>query len=478
MRRPSYVLSTLLLATIAPVAHPQQRDGADWPNYGRDVGGSRYSPLAQITRQNVGTLQTAWTFHTGEGELKVQHGGTPALETTPILVDGTLYLSTPLGRVIALDPATGAERWRSDPKIDVNGGYGDFANRGVATWRDRRAAAGASCARRIFIATIDARLLAIDARNGSPCKGFARQGSIDLRAGLRIPPFEFPAYEETSPPLVVNDLVVVGSAIADNSRAAPASGEVRAYDARTGTLRWTWDPIPQSASDPAYATWENGSAARTGAANAWSALVADVDRGIVFIPTSSAAPDYFGGLRKGSNRYANSLVALQASTGKMLWHFQTVHHDLWDYDNASPPALATVRKNGRDVPAVIQTTKTGMMYILNRETGEPLFPVEERAVPASDLPDETAWPTQPFTAVTPPLVPHRVSEDDMWGPTPAAREACVAQLKTLRNEGIFTPPSGQGTLAVPSNIGGAHWGGVAVDAVRQAASFRPQVHWR
>ena len=466
MRRHFFVVRLILLAAaVAPVG-AQQADGKEWPNYGRDAGGSRYSPLAQITRENVSQLASAWTFHTGEAELKLERGGSPALETTPILVDGTLYVTTPLGRVIALDPATGIERWRFDPKIDVKGGYGDFANRGVSTWRDRRAATGSACARRIYIATIDARLIALDARGGAPCAEFGVQGTIDLRLGLRLAPFEFSAYEETSPPLVVNDLVVVGSAIADNSRAAPASGEVRAFDARTGRLRWTWDPIPQSPSDPAYSTWEDGSAARTGAANAWSALVADAERDMVFIPTSSAAPDYFGGLRKGSNRYANSVVALRASTGQMVWHFQTVHHDLWDYDNASPPALATVMLNGRRIPAVVQTTKTGMMFILNRETGVPLFPVKERPVPASDLPDEKAWPTQPFTTVTPPLVPHRLAEADVWGGTAAERDGCLVQLHGLRNEGIFTPPSLQGTLAIPSNIGGAHWGGVAIDVTR------------
>ncbi|MEP7344911.1 MAG: pyrroloquinoline quinone-dependent dehydrogenase [Gemmatimonadaceae bacterium] len=466
MRHHAFAITPILLAAAAASAAGQQQEGADWPNYGRDAGGSRYSPLKQITRKNVSQLAVAWTFHTGEGELKLQRGGSPALETTPILVDGTLYVTTPLGRVIALDPSTGTERWRFDAKINVNGGYGDFANRGVSTWRDRSATTGEPCARRIMIATIDARLIALDAKDGALCEGFGTNGTINLRLGLRLAPFEFSAYEETSPPLVVNDLVVVGSAIADNSRAAPASGEVRAFDARSGKLLWTWHPIPQSASDPAFSTWEDSSAARTGAANAWSALVADAERDLVFVPTSSAAPDYFGGLRKGSNRYANSVVALRASTGQMVWNFQTVHHDLWDYDNASPPALATVTKDGRSIPAVIQTTKTGMMFILNRETGEPLFPVEERRVPASDLPDEAAWPTQPFTTVTPPLVPHRLTEDDVWGSTPAERDACLAQLHTLRNEGIFTPPSsgGGGTLAIPSNIGGAHWGGVAIDA--------------
>jgi quinoprotein glucose dehydrogenase len=457
---PYALLLSLAAGTTAPSA-------SDWPAYGRDAGGSRYSPLARITRENVAGLEVAWTYHTGEAGVTVRRGRPPALEATPLVVDGTMYLSTPLGRAIALDPATGRERWRYDPGVDPDRGYGDFASRGVAHWRDGRAPAGAACARRIFLATIDARLIAVDAGTGRPCAGFGAQGVVDLRRGLRVPPFEFSAYEMTSPPAVIGDLVVAGSAIADNSRLAPASGEVRAFDARTGALRWSFDPIPQDASDPASATWRDGSAARTGGANVWSVIVADPERDLVFLPTSSAAPDYFGGRRLGENRYANSVVALRGSTGRLVWHFQTVHHDLWDLDNAAPPALTTVVKAGERVPAVVQATKSGMVFILHRETGEPLFPVDERPVPRSDVPGEEASPTQPFTTVTPPLSPHRFTADDAWGPTPAARAWCREQMAALRNEGPFTPPSLQGTLVLPSNIGGAHWGGVAADETRR-----------
>ena len=322
---------------------------------------------------------------------------------------------------------------------------------------------GEACARRIFVATIDARLFALDATTGKPCLGFGSGGVVDLRAGLRVAPFEFQAYEETSPPAVVGDLVIVGSGVADNAMLAPASGEVRAFDARTGRLQWTFDPIPQDSTDPAYKTWQNGSAKRTGAANVWSVIVADPERDLVFLPTSSPAPDYFGGMRLGDNRYANSIVALRASTGKVVWHFQTVHHDIWDFDNASSPALVTVTKDGKSIPAVIQTGKSGMLFVLDRVTGEPIFPVEERAVPASSVPGEVASPTQPFTTVTPPLVPLRYSADDAWGPTPEAKAACHDLLAALKNDGPFTPPSLQGTLQQPGNIGGAHWGGVAID---------------
>jgi quinoprotein glucose dehydrogenase len=456
----------MLLGPLQAAA--QSIPASDWPTYGRDPGGSRFSPLTRITRDNVARLQVAWVYRTGDSGVQTR-GRPPALEATPLMVDGTMYLSTPTGRVIALDPTTGRERWRFDPEVDPTRGYGDFASRGVSYWRDRRAGAGAPCARRIFFATIDARLVSLDAATGRLCDGFGKGGVLSLRDGLRVPPSEFQAYQMTSPPAIVGDLVITGSSIADNSRPNPASGEVRAYEARTGAVRWTFDPIPQDTATPVGRGWPGASARRTGGANAWSILVADPARDLVFVPTSSAAPDYFGGLRPGDNRYASSLVALRASTGAVVWHFQTVHHDLWDYDNAAPPALATVVRNGRAVPAVLQATKTGMLFVLDRETGEPVFPVEERPVPASDIPGETAWPTQPFTALTPPLSPHTLAADGAWGATEADRAWCRQEIAGLRNEGIFTPPSLRGTLVLPSNIGGAHWGGVAVDSARRVA---------
>ena len=464
----------LLLALCAGTAGAQGAQTAvqsvDWPSYGRDPGGARHSPLTLITKENVGSLVVAWTYKTGEPTGQPRRGRAPALEVTPIVVDGTMYIITPHGRIAALDPATGTERWRYEAKVNRDAGFGDFASRGVAFWRDRRAAKGAVCATRIFAASIDARLMAIDAATGKPCMTFGYNGGVDLRSWLRIPPFEFPAYEHTSPPAIIGDLVITGSGIGDNSRPDPASGEVRAWDARTGKLKWTFDPIPQDPSDPASKTWKDSSAAKTGAANAWSVIATDPANDLVFVPTSSPAPDYVGTLRLGDNRYANSIVALRGSTGKVVWHFQTVHHDLWDYDNASPPALVDVTKDGKKIPAVLQGTKTGMLFVLNRLTGEPIFGVEERPVPKSDVPGEVASAMQPFTSVTPPLVPHRVDPaTDAWGLNDAKRDACRAIIEGFRNEGIFTPPSAKGTLAVPGNVGGAHWGGVATDASRAIA---------
>ncbi|MEX2177452.1 MAG: pyrroloquinoline quinone-dependent dehydrogenase [Gemmatimonadaceae bacterium] len=445
-------LSLLLLSgcVTAPASSPAPLPGAyaispsDWPAYGYDAGGSRYSPLADIHRGNVATLVPAWTYHTGE---PLPTGSRRrSLEVTPIVLNGAMYIGTPLGKVIALDPVTGRERWRLDARIDPRAGFGDFTSRGVSAWRDR-----------IIVATTDARLIALHATTGTAVQEFGSAGTVDLRRSLRNAPFEHQEYEVTSPPAIVNDLIVVGSAVADNNRTDAASGEVRAYDARTGALRWTWDPVPQDAADPAYGSWQGPNAHRTGAANAWSVIAADPARDLVFVPTSSASPDYFGGDRLGRNDYANSLVALRASTGQVVWHFQAVHHDLWDYDNASPPLLATVKGQ----PAVILTTKTGMMFVFHRESGVPLFPIEERPVPASTIPGEQAWPTQPFSAL-PPLSPHA------WDGV-SNNTDCQAMLRPLRNEGIFTPPSLEGSLVLPSNIGGAHWGGLAFDPARQIA---------
>jgi quinoprotein glucose dehydrogenase len=360
-----------------------------------------------------------------------------------------LYIGTPWGKAIALDPETGKQRWSFDARIDPKGNYGDFASRGVTFWVDPKEEAEGPCRRRIFLASIDAQLFALDAATGAPCRGFGDGGRIDLTRGLRRGPEYVGEYEQTSPPAVIDDLVIVGSAIADNNRADSPTGEVRAFDARTGVLRWTWDPL---AGNP-----------EAGGANAWSVIRVDAERGLVFIPTGSPSPDYFGGLRPGDNRYANSLVALRARTGEMAWHFQTVHHDLWDYDVASPPTLFTLRREGREIAAVAVGSKTGHLFLLNRETGEPLFTVEERSVPHSDVPGEAASATQPVPEMPAPLVPQAFTVDDAWGPTDSDRQACRDQMKSLRSEGIFTPPSLAGSVIVPGNIGGLHWGGVAFD---------------
>lgn len=454
------MLLGLILAGTGSYAHGQSGAESDWPNYGNDPGGMRHSALTQINRENVARLKVAWEYHTGD--ISDGHDGRKrsGFETTPILVDGRLYLTTPFNRVIALDPATGKQIWAYDPKTDLSLDYGDgLINRGVATWVDPSRGRAAMCKRRIYEATLDARLIALDALTGHPCPDFGAAGQVNLR---NVPGYEHPNFGEsmrgwyhmTSPPVTIDDMVIVGSAIDDNVRADMASGVVRAFDARTGALRWRWDPIPPNTQ---------GSRWLSGAANAWSVMAVDAARDLVFVPTGSASPDYYGGLRPGDDKWANSVVALHAKTGKIAWGFQLVHHDLWDYDSAAPPLLATIPHDGKRIPVVIQGNKTGFLYVLDRDTGMPVFPVEERSVPRSDVPGEEASPTQPIPVAPPPLAPQQMSADDAWGPTPADREACREAIGKLRNEGIFTPPSMQGTLTIPGNVGGMNWSGYAFD---------------
>jgi len=433
-----------------------RRDG-DWRAYGRDPGGERFSPLKGIRRDNVASLQIAWTFRTGDG-YQPPRGRPTAFEATPLHVDGTLYLSTPVGRVIALDSVTGQLRWAFDAKVPRDAGYGDFASRGVSLWQR-------GTERRIFVATIDARLIALDARTGEPMRGFGRQGTVDLRKGLRIAPRGDADYEVTSPPAVIGNTIVVGSGIQDGAATTEPSGEVRAFDAITGTLKWSWDPIPQDPSAIGAQTWKNGSASRTGAANAWSVIVADPARNLVFVSTSSPSPDYYGGERLGDNLFSDSVVALRADTGGRVWHFQTVHHDLWDYDVASPPILFDWHKDGQTIAAVGVASKTGHLFVLDRRTGRPLIPVEERPVPKSDVPGEEASPTQPFPAAPPSLARTRFKAEDAWGLTDEDRAWCRERVSSLRADGFFTPPSLRGTLVIPGNVGGMAWGGIAHDRV-------------
>jgi quinoprotein glucose dehydrogenase len=465
MRRVALALTVMVLAGCrANVDVPSGGPVAEWPAYGGDAGGSRYSPLTQITRDNIAHLDVAWTYRTGDVSDGRKTLRKTSFQATPIVVDGTLYLSTPFNRVVALDPETGMERWSYDPKLDLWIPYGDdLISRGVATWLDATPGDG-GCRRRIFLATNDARLIALDARTGVPCAGFGRAGQVDLGRDVG---FAYPGeYHITSPPVVVGDRIVVGSAISDNLRVDAPRGIVRAYDARSGALRWSWDPIPRDPRDPARQTWEGDSAARTGGGNAWSILSADPERDLVFVPTGSASPDFYGGERKGQNLYTNSVAALRASTGQVLWHFQVVHHDLWDYDVPSQPTLVTLRREGRQIPAVAQATKMGHLFLLDRERGTPLFPVEERPVPQSTVPGEQAWPTQPFPTAPPPLVPQKLAAADAWGVTFWDRGRCRHRMETLRSEGLFTPPSLEGTIIFPGNAGGSNWGSVAFDPAR------------
>ena len=448
------------------LARPRsESEGSDWPAYGRDGGGTRYSPLKEINRDNVKNLRVVWAYRTGDVADGSRTAETSQFEATPIMVEGTLYLSTPFNRVIALDPETGAVRWSFDPKIDLSVPYAEgLTSRGVSTWLDPKRAAGEACRRRVFVATNDGRLVALDASTGKPCADFGKEGQVELTRG--VSQFRPGEYHFTSPPAIAGDLVIVGSTVEDALRADAPSGVVRAFDARTGALRWSWDPIPRERTDPAWRTWKDGSASRTGAANVWSVISVDAARDLVFLPTSCPSPDFYGGERRGDNLYSDSVVALRASTGKLVWYFQVVHHDIWDYDVAAQPMLVSLRRRGREIPAVAVATKMGHIFLLDRKTGKPLLPVEERPVPQGAAPGEELSPTQPFPVLPPPLGPETLTPEDAWGVTEADRQWCRERIKSLRSEGIFTPPSLQGSVVYPGNIGGVAWGGVSFDPER------------
>jgi quinoprotein glucose dehydrogenase len=450
----------------APPGPARARDATAWPSYGGDPGGARFAPVDALTPSNVTRLEVAWTFRTGDvsdGEGDVATGS--AFEATPILADGFLYFCSPFNRVFALDPGTGALRWRFDPGVDLTGRYANqLVCRGVAHWRDEAAPRDAVCAARIFTATSDARLVALDAASGRPCAGFGDGGEVDLAEGVG-PTLWHGEYQVTSPPAVIDDRVVVGSAVSDNARIDAPSGVVRAFDARDGSLLWAWDLAPPGFEAGPGERSEAGYA--LGTPNAWAPLSVDAERGRVFVPTGNPAPDYYRGARAAMSHYGSSVVALRADDGEPVWRYQTVHHDLWDYDVPAQPTLTTLRRDGRELPVVVQATKMGWLFVLHRETGEPVFPVEERPVPVDGAPGEVLSPTQPFPLRPPPLVPHQLSPDEAWGLTPWDRGRCRELIASLRNDGIYTPPSLRGTLAYPGNAGGSNWGGVAVDPQRQ-----------
>ena len=455
-----------LLATAAlRTAQAQSPDASDWGYYGGDVFGTRSSSLAQIDRGNVKKLDVVWTYHTGELGEGFAREGKLTFETTPVLAFGSLYLETATNIVIALDPETGKERWRYNPHVDRAKQYGEGASRGVSVWEDATPGRQGACARRIFTGTLDARLLAIDAMTGKPCADFGTNGAVDLTQGIRIR--DRPDYLVTSPPAIFNNMVIVGSAIGDNRATNLERGTIRGFDAVTGAQRWAFDPVPDSPEHPGAGAWNPAQAAATGAANAWGVMSVDADRGVVFVPTGSASADFFGGTRLGDNRFADSLLALDAMTGKLQWAQQLVHHDLWDYDLAAQPALIELERSGEPLSAIIQATKTGMLFVFNRANGKPLFPMNERNVPKSTVPGEQAAPTQPFSSL-PPLVEQRpLNREDAWGLTFWDRGKCRDLIKNYRNEGLFTPPDTRGTILWPSDLGGVNWSGIAYDQRRQ-----------
>jgi quinoprotein glucose dehydrogenase len=438
-------VSSLLLTSLTGLAEPA--DGV------ADPFGWHHSPATQITPENVTRLQPAWTHRNGD---MAAASGTPSAvsaQSTPILLPpqagGSLVYCTPFNRIIALDPGTGRERWRYDPQVPRTSTR-PYRCRGVAYAQVEQGDLQAACAYRIYTVTGDRRLIAVDARTGQPCEGFGERGVVTLVEHAR---YGLDVVGTSSAPVVANGVVVLGSAILDFVYAEAPRGLVAAYDAVTGAPRWTFDPLPGMTG--------------TGAANAWAPLAVDAARDLVFVPTGAASPDYYGALRPGPNGYANAVVALHLSTGEVAWSFQLVHHDLWDYDTPAQPILFDWPGPDGPVPALAQVSKQGFVFILDRRDGRPLFPVQERAVPASTIAGEQAWPTQPFPTRPPPLLPTRITPDDAWGLTFWDRGRCRDAIASLRNEGLFTPPAEQPTLLFPGSLGGANWGGGAYWAQRQ-----------
>ena len=446
-------------------------ESVEWPAYGGAPGGGHYTPATQITRDNVAELKLAWSHRSGDyvaGRSDLSKEITEASVTqrptsfmvTPIMVDDTLYYCTPFNRVFALDPGTGTEKWVFDPKVDMS--KESITNcRAVSFWRDPQRSDG-PCSSRILLGTLDARLIALDARTGKRCENFGTNGEVSLTAGLTEHASN--EYGVTSAPAIIYDQIVTGAFVIDSRRPDTPSGVVRAYDIRTGAFRWGWNPV-----HPDHSQTDEAGNYVPGTTNVWSTISVDEERGLVIVPTGNSAQDYYGGDRDGyRDYYSSSVVALDATDGSVAWHYQTVHHDIWAYDVPAQPTFVDLSIDGVTRPAVVQVTKMGMTFVLDRETGVPLHPVEERPVPTEGaVPGEYLSPTQPFPVKPPPLNQLGITPDDAWGLTFWDRGACREKLQSMNTGPIYTPPSLKGTAVFPAMLGGNNWGAPAVDPERK-----------
>jgi quinoprotein glucose dehydrogenase len=448
---------TLLLSISALALTPQSPPIQEWPFYGGDQAGTKHSSLTDINRDNVTGLRLAWEWSPGEVPMDAYSTRPGAFQNTPLMIANVLYISTPYNRVVALDAETGREMWRYDPKAYEDGqppnGTG-FVHRGVAAWSD-----GGSL--RIFMNS-RYRLICLNAKTGTPVPTFGDNGIVDLSRGL-VWEINKKHYTNTSPPIVYKDLVIVGNGVADRLvyRNDPP-GDVRAFDARTGKPVWTFRPVPQQ-SEFGNDTWGDDSWKFTGHTNVWAPMTLDEPRGLLYLPVSTPSNDFYGGRRPGANLFAESLVCLDAATGQRKWHYQIVHHGLWDYDLPSPPNVVTITVAGKRIDAVVQLTKMGWAFVFDRITGTPVWPIEERPVAASDVPGERAWPTQPAPTKPPAFAEQGMSLEDAFDLTPALKSAAQAEMKKFVLGPLYTPPTFQGTLMRPGLIGGANWGGGAFD---------------
>jgi quinoprotein glucose dehydrogenase len=416
-----------------------------WSIYKADGASTSYSPYADINARNIGQLKLAWTFNPDDATDEARFG---ASESNPIIVNGIMYTSSARHRIYAIDAGTGKQLWSFDP---FDGGRGGGVCRGVTYWED-----GAD--KRILFTGGD-QLFALNAETGKPILQFGDSGKVSMNIGMRDDPKRI-SVKPTSPGIIFRDLLIIGNEVSELYGAQP--GYIRAYQVRTGKLVWTFHTIPKP-GEPGYETWPKDAWKYAGGANDWGGLSLDEKRGMVFLATGSPTYDFYGADRAGQNLFGNCVLALDAQTGKYIWHFQTIHHDLWDYDLPAPPNLVTVVRDGKKIDAIAQTSKIGFLYVLNRETGESLFPVEERPVPATDVPGEQTWPTQPFPLAPQPYARQRMTEDDLSNFSPAAHDSLLKTFRRLRYDGLFTPPSLRGSLNFPGTIGGSEWGGAAYD---------------
>lgn len=441
---PMKLLFFVLAASLAfGKTAPNAEAYRDWSDYGGAADSAQYSALTQINRENVRRLRPVWTYATGDGR---------KYSFNPLIAHGLMYVMAKDNSIVALKAATGVEVWvhKTEPGTKL------ITNRGINYWESKDGSE-----RRLLFA-VNNFLQAIDARTGEPITQFGVNGRVDLREGLGRDPAKLKLVQSTTPGRVFENLLILGSATNQEYESAP--GDIRAYDVRTGKLAWTFHTVPHE-GEFGYDTWPKDAWKTVGGANAWSELTLDKKRGIVYIPTASPKYNFYGANRKGANLFGDSLVALDARTGKRIWHFQMVHHDIWDYDNATAPKLLTVRHNGKRVDVVAQVGKEGFIWVFNRQTGESLWPIEERPVPKSDMPGEETWPTQPFPLKPPPFARQTFTAKDLspFIDDPAERARLVDEIQSARNEGMFTPPGLRNTIQMPGNNGGANLGGAAID---------------
>ncbi|MEJ2139104.1 MAG: pyrroloquinoline quinone-dependent dehydrogenase [Gammaproteobacteria bacterium] len=456
------LLIALAAAGVLTTALAEQ---TGWPQYAGEPGGDRYSPLAEINRENIGDLELAWSYRTGAQERHPDLLAMSGYQATPILLPpeagGHLVTCTPFNRVIALDPTTGQERWAFDPELDTdNRAAGRFNCRGVSQWSDSDATNTQRCAHRIILATNDRRLIALDAPTGKPCEDFGSGGQVDVTPIILElkPANQLEGMQLMSPVAIVNDVIVIGGTANKFKDVGSMNGALRAFDVRTGKHLWTFDTLIREG--------EGATSYDVGGANVWTTMSWDEERDLLFAPTSSPSPNFYGVLRPGDNLYSNSILAIKASTGELAWYFQALHHDVWDWDIPTHPLLVDITRDGKKIPVVIVLTKTGVVFTLHRETGEPFHPIEERPVPTDGIPGDQLSPTQPFPVRPPPLMKVGLTPDDAWGFGFVDRDYCRDKIAAMRHGGYYEPPSEEGTAMYPMIGGGMNWGGGAFDPDR------------